>query len=113
MGDFNHPHIYWKRNTARCTQPTKFLQGMEDKFLMQVVEEPARTGVLLDLALINKKGLIGDMKAGGTLRCGEHEIVKFSILPGRNKAINRIATLDFRRENFNLFNDLPWKYSVD
>ena len=73
---------------------------------MQVVKEPTWRGVLLDLGLTNKEGLTGDMKAGGTLRYSKHEIVEFSILHGRNKAVSRIATLDFKRENFNLFNDL-------
>ena len=39
-------------------------------------------------------------------------MVEFKILSGRSKAISRIATLDFRRANFDLFWDLlgaiPW-----
>lgn len=33
----------------------------------------------------------------------DHEMVKFRILRGRNKAISRITTLDFRRANSDLF----------
>ena len=51
-----------------------------------------------------------DVVAGESLRCGNHEMVEFKILCGRSKAIHRIATLDFRRANFDFFKDLgiPW-----
>lgn len=66
---------------------------------MQVVEEPVRRVVLLDLVLSNK-GLVVDVKARGSLGCSDHEIEEFRILSGRNKAVSRIATLDFKRANF-------------
>lgn len=51
------------------------------------------------------------MKAGGSLGCTDHEIAEFGILCGRNKEISRIAILDFRRVNFDLFGYLfeSWK----
>ena len=42
MGDFNHPDISWEDHTARQTQSRRFLQSIDDNFLMQVVEEPTR-----------------------------------------------------------------------
>jgi len=42
MGDFNHPHISWEDHTARQAQSRRFLQSIDDNFLMQVVEEPTR-----------------------------------------------------------------------
>lgn len=56
------------------------LESMEDNFLTQVVEEPARRGVLLDLALTNKEGLAGDVKVGGSIDYSDHEIVEFGFL---------------------------------
>lgn len=53
--------------------------------------------MLLDLVLTNKKELVGNMKAEGSLGCSDHEIAEFRILLGRNKAISRIAILDFRK----------------
>ncbi|GAB0177486.1 hypothetical protein GRJ2_000213900 [Grus japonensis] len=112
MGDFNHPDICWKDNTARHTQSRRFLQSIDDNFLTQVVEKPMRRGVLLDLVLKNKEGLVEDVKVGGSLGCSDHEMVEFRILHGRSRAISRITTLDFRRANFGLFKDLlgriPW-----
>ncbi|GAB0199938.1 mitochondrial enolase superfamily member 1 [Grus japonensis] len=60
MGDFNHPDICWKGNMAKHAQSRRFLQSIDDNFLTQVVEEPTRRGVLLDLVLTNKEGLDGE-----------------------------------------------------
>ena len=52
MGDFSHPVMCWKGNIARHTQSGRFLQSIDDNILTQVMEEPMRSGVLLDLVLI-------------------------------------------------------------
>jgi len=106
VGDFNHPDINWEDHTARHTQSRRFLQSIDDNFLMQVVEEPTRKGSLLDLVLTNKEGLVEDVKAGGSLGCSDHEMVELRILRVGSRAISRIKTLDFRRANFGLFREL-------
>jgi len=106
MGDMNHHDISWEDHTAGHMQSRRFLQSIDDNFLMQVVEEPTRKGTLLDLALTNKKGLVEDVKVGGTHGCSNHEIVEFRILRGGSRAISRIKTLDLRRANFGLFKEL-------
>ena len=70
------------------------------------MEEPARQGVLLDLVLFSRDGLVKDVRAGGSLGCTNHEMVELKILCGRSKAKSRIATLDFWRANFDLFQGL-------
>ena len=60
--DFNHPDISWEDHTSRQAQSRRFLQSIDDNFLMQVVEEPTRKGALLDLVLTNKEGLVEDVK---------------------------------------------------
>lgn len=47
------------------------------------------------------------MKAGISPGCSNHEIMEFGILNRRNKAVSRIATLEFRRAYSDLFKDLP------
>jgi len=44
----------WKNNALRHSQSNRYLQGIEDNFLVQVVEEPMRRIVLVNLALTNK-----------------------------------------------------------
>ena len=82
MGAFKHPDISWEDHTARQAQSRRFLQSIDDNFLMQVVEQPTRKGALLDLVLINKEGLVEDVKVGGRLGCRDHEMVEFRILHG-------------------------------
>ena len=62
--------------------------------------------MLLGLILTNRDGLVKEVKAGSSLGCSGHEMVEFKFLSGRSKAISRIATLDFRKANFDLFQDL-------
>jgi len=60
--------------------------------------------MLLDLDHTDKEGLVGSVKAWSNIGCRNHKIVEF--LHGRNKAVSRIGTLDFRGANSELFKDL-------
>lgn len=59
-----------------------------------------------------KEGLVGDVNVEDSLGCSDHEIVVFRILHGRNKAVSKITTLDFRRTSVDLFNLYTWRYAV-
>ncbi|GAB0204964.1 hypothetical protein GRJ2_002962000 [Grus japonensis] len=114
MGDFNHPDICWRDNTAEHKQSRKFLECVDDNFLLQVIEEPTRRGAMLDLVLTNKEGLVGDVKLKGSLGCSDHEMVEFKIL----RAARRVRSkLDFRTADFGLFRDLlgriPWDKALE
>lgn len=73
--------------------------------------------VLLNLVLTNKEGLIGNVKAKGSLGCSNHEIVDFRILHGSENVVSRTAVLDFRRANFHLFKAIlgiiPWVRALE
>ncbi|GAB0189153.1 mitochondrial enolase superfamily member 1 [Grus japonensis] len=106
MGDFNNPDICWRDNTAEHKQSRKFLECVEDNFLMQVIEEPMRRGAMLDIVLTSKEGLVGDVNLKGSLGCSDHEMVEFRILRAARRAHSKLTTLDFRRADFGLFRDL-------
>ncbi|GAB0208807.1 mitochondrial enolase superfamily member 1 [Grus japonensis] len=112
MGDFNHPDICWRDNAAEHKQSRKFLECIDDNFLLQVTEEPTRRGAMLDLVLTNKEGLVGNVKLKGSLGCSDHKMVEFKILRAVRRALSKLTTLDFRRAGFGLFRDLlgriPW-----
>ena len=57
VGDFNYPDICWISNMARHMQSRRFLQCVEDNFLMQVVEELTNGGCCWTLFLLIRKGL--------------------------------------------------------
>ncbi|GAB0204924.1 hypothetical protein GRJ2_002958000 [Grus japonensis] len=117
MGDFNHPNICWRDNTAGHKQSRKFLECVDDNFLLQVIEEPTRRGAMLDLVLTSKEGLVGDVKLKGSLGCSDHEMVEFKILRAARRAHSKLTTLDFRRADFSLFRDLlsriPWDKALE
>ncbi|MCQ4021281.1 hypothetical protein FK520_27165, partial [Klebsiella pneumoniae] len=77
MGDFNHPDICWRDNTAGHRQSRRFLECVDDNFLLQAIEEPTRRGAMLDLVLTNREGLVGDMKLKDSLGCSDHDTVEF------------------------------------
>ena len=86
MGNFNHPDICWRDNTAGQKQSRGFLECVDDKFLLQVTEEPTRRGAMLDLVLTNKEGLVGSVKLKGSPGCSDHEMVEFKILRAARRA---------------------------
>jgi len=94
VGDFNHPDICREDHTARHKKSRRFLQSIGDNFLTQKVEKPTRRGVLLDLSLTNKEGLVENVKVGGSLGCTDHEMVEFRILHGGSRAVSSITALD-------------------
>lgn len=83
------------------------MESIGGSFLTQVLEDPTRSGVLLNLILLNWKGLFGDMKVGSSLGCSGHEIVKFNIGWGGSRAASKITAIDVRRDYFSLFGDVP------
>ena len=57
---------------------------------------------------------MSNMKLKGNLGCSDHEIVKFKILAESKRVCSKLATLDFRRKDFDLFEELfdkikPWR----
>ncbi|GAB0203516.1 hypothetical protein GRJ2_002817200 [Grus japonensis] len=117
MGDFNHPDICWRDNTAGHKQSRRFLECIDDNFLLQVIKEPMRRGAMLDLVLTNKERLVGNVKLKGSLGCSDHEMVEFKILRAVRRTHGKLTTLDFRRADFGLFRDLlgrmPWDKALE
>ena len=54
MGDFNFPDLCWEYNTAQKKQSIKFLERMENNFLLQLVREPIGGRAPLDLLFTEK-----------------------------------------------------------
>lgn len=116
-GDFNLLDVCWELHMAEKRQSRRFLECIEDNFLLQLVNEPTRDGALLDLLFTNREGLVGDVVVGGHLGHSDQEIIEFSILRDARRAINKASTLDFRRADFSLFKRLvqrvPWETALE
>ncbi|GAB0206162.1 hypothetical protein GRJ2_003081800 [Grus japonensis] len=117
MGDFSHPDICWRDNTAGHKQSRRFLECIDDNFLLQVIEEPTRRCAMLDLVLTSKEGLVGDVKLKGSLGCRDHEMVEFKILRAVRRAHSKLTALAFRRADLGLFRGLlgrvPWDKALE
>ena len=55
MGDFNFPDICWEYSTAQKKKSRRFLECIEDNFLMQLVREPTRGTAPLDMLFTEGK----------------------------------------------------------
>ena len=102
LGDFNFPDVCWKYNAAQRKQSRRLLEWVEDSFLTQLVQEPTRGGVLLDLLFTNREGLVGGVKAGDCLGQSNHKILEFSILGGVRRMTSKTPILNFQRVDFDL-----------
>ena len=91
MGDFNHLDICWDSGMAGGRQPKRFLESVEDNFLVQVIDGPTRGEALLDLVLTNEEKSIRDVKIGGSLGCSDHALVEYVIL--KNAGLAKKAEL--------------------
>jgi len=54
----------------------------------------------------NAGELIGDIKIGGSLCCSDHALVEFAVLRDMGQVKSKVRTLNFRKVNFQLFEEL-------
>lgn len=103
MVDIGHLDICWRDNAAEHQNSKRFLDCVDDSFLFHVVQEPMRKGAMLDLTLTNKEGLVSNARLKGSLGCSDQEMVVVKILMVSKRMCNKLATLDYRTANFDLF----------
>ena len=95
----------------------KFLECIEDCFLIQMLDVPIRNEALLDLLLTNQENLLCNISVSDSLGCSDHNIVEFGILLSTLKVSTKTKVLDFRRANFSLLRaqlgGILWKASME
>lgn len=106
LGDFNHLDVYWENHAAENKQSRRFLESIEDNFLIQVLDKTTTREALLDLVITNTAELIKEVKIGGSLSCSDHTLAEFVISRDMGLAKSKVRTLNFRRTNFQLFKEL-------
>ena len=65
--------------TALGTQSRMFLNCVGNGLQIQMIEQPARTGVLLELLLTNGEALMANTAKNGIWSSSEHEVTEFRI----------------------------------
>jgi len=70
---------------------------------------------ILDLVVTNARELTGDFMIGGSQGCSDHTLVDFTVLRDTGKGRSIVRTLNFRKANFQLLEELfsrnPGKWS--
>lgn len=61
------------------------MEGTNDNFLTQVIDQSMMRGVLVYFTLTNMEGLVKHVKAKSSLGCGDLEMVACRILQGGSK----------------------------
>ncbi|XP_074436717.1 interferon gamma receptor 1 isoform X2 [Larus michahellis] len=116
LGNFNHPDFSWKNSMVSCRQSRTLVECMEGNNLSQVIDNPIRGAVILDLMVTNVSELIGDINIGGSLGCSDHALVEFAVLKDMGQAKSKVRTLNFRKANFQLFKEsvkrTPWETAL-
>ena len=87
-------------------QSRRFLEFVEDKFLVQVIDGPTQGEALLDLVLTNEEERIREVNIGGSLGCSDQALVEFVILKNVGLAKSSARTLCLRRATFLLLKEL-------
>lgn len=78
MGDLNHYLLEGQQ--LGHEQPRRFVEGIDDNILTQMIKDLMKGDALLDLTLSNKEKLQGKVESGGSLSCTHREVVKFRIM---------------------------------
>ena len=63
---YSHPDICWNSGMMGDRQSRRFLESVEDNFLVQVIDGPTQGEALLDLVLISAVECIREVKIGGS-----------------------------------------------
>ena len=87
----NSTSLIYARNTIQSSLG-RFLERVEDNFLVQLVREPTRGGAPLDLLFTNREGLVGDVKVRSCLGQSDHKMVEFLILDEVRRGGSRTTT---------------------
>lgn len=89
-----------------ANRPRRFLKHLDGNFLVQILR------AFLDLLLLNREGLMGEVAIRSLLGRSDREVVKFKISGDRRKIATQTPTLDSGRADFGTLRELvsriPW-----
>ncbi|KAJ7424057.1 glycerol kinase [Pitangus sulphuratus] len=80
-----------------CGEAEHRADALQSEGNSEVTEKSTRRVAVLDLVLINKEGLVEDVKFKDSLESSDDETVEFEILRAARREHSKLATLDFRR----------------
>ena len=82
--------VKWEYHKADTSRSRRFLNHRDDNFLVQVLTEPTRKGVLLDLFLEYTESVVGAVEIGGCLGHSDHEVVELKTFVTGGKLLPKL-----------------------
>lgn len=61
-------------------QPRRLLEYVEDNFLLQLMREPTRGSMPLDLLFMSREGMVGEAVVGNCVGCSDQKTNELSVL---------------------------------
>lgn len=117
MGDFSYPAICWENNTAVHNSSSRFLECIEDCFLLQTLNTSGRYSALLGLLRPNREDLLDNITTNSSLGYNNRNTLEFVILLSRLKTSNRTKTMNFRKASFSMLwaqlQGILWAASIE
>lgn len=101
MRNFNHLDVFWENNMRACNKYRRFLECVDQNFLVQVLDKPTKAEALLDLMLTSAEQTIKEVKTGVSLDCSDHILIEFVI--SRNKRLAKKRSKDPELQESKLF----------
>ena len=121
MGDFNFPSIDWEKNESVGGEATKFLDAVNDNFLVQHVRFCTREGTndgqsLLDL-VITKDEDVENLRRQAPLGQSDHVCILFDfVVSGNQDEEENTRKRNFFKGNYDEFRghlkDVQWEWEV-
>ena len=123
VGDFNYPNINWE-GTNEGQKESKFIDSINDAFLVQMVTKPTRhregqQSNLLDLVLVNDDQMISDITHFTKLGKSDHDVLLFDLyIPKENPKIeDHKEEFMYKKGNYKKMNEeahsLDWSYIIE
>ena len=98
VGDFNFPNIDWDSHSIRGLDGEKFVECIQEEFLIQYVDGLTREGAKLDLLLGNKEEQMTKVRYHfGT---SDHNSISFKIAMENDRSGPKVKILNWGKANF-------------
>ena len=100
MGDFNYPDIDWSTSTGSSAASQRFVDGVEDGFLMQHVLDGTCNGAILDLVITSEPEMIDFVSVLDKFSSSDHNLVQWEVKLSPVVSAFNSFRLDYSRANF-------------
>ena len=97
MGDFNYPDIDWSTSTGGSATSQRFMDGVQDAFLMQNVLDGTSNGAILDLVISSELEMIDVVSVLDKFSSSDHNLLQWEVKLSPIVSAFNCSRLDYTR----------------